>query len=109
MIEVVVFDHEDRTNVYSEKGYNCYIDISTKADDGKKLSCTHNFNQPMGQTKMMVLTVRIDDNNGVYKSSLQHFESNVPAVKDNTGVIVGVVFGSLIGVALLVFIVLLKM
>ncbi|KAK7079137.1 hypothetical protein SK128_008294 [Halocaridina rubra] len=74
MIEVVVFDYEDRTNVYSEKGYNCYIDISTKDDDGQKQSCTHHFTQPMSQSKMMVLVVRIDDNGAVYESSLQHFD-----------------------------------
>ncbi|KAK7068654.1 hypothetical protein SK128_006201 [Halocaridina rubra] len=99
-IEVVVYDPEDHTKVFSNSSYRCLVSVSRIFQEGEAVSCTHNITVPEGQTRMVVLIVRTDEKGYVYDSSRLLFEGN-PSKPCRTGVIVGAVVGSLLGVGII--------
>lgn len=95
-IEVVVFDPEDYSRVFSNSSYNCY----TENVNGK-YKCLHEFMLPDEKEEIMVLVVQIDAYGYVCGSSLQIFRGNLPN-SETTGIIVASFIGTTVGVALII-------
>lgn len=107
LVEVVVYDHDDSSRVFSNLGYKCIFPIGEKLEVGKEWSCMHDLSVPEGQKEMMVLVVKINEDGEVFESSLQHFVDHEDDVKaDNKrGIIIGSVIGSILGIALIAVII----
>ncbi|XP_068216293.1 uncharacterized protein [Palaemon carinicauda] len=77
-IEVVVFDSEDPSNVFSNNSYKCYKPKDQTENESGKYKCLHEFILPEEKEHIMVLVVHIDVNGYVSGSSLQHYKGNLP-------------------------------
>ncbi|XP_068208310.1 uncharacterized protein [Palaemon carinicauda] len=75
-VEVVTYDTQDKTNVFSSYPYKCRFPLGKFWEDGDQMKCRHDLTLPEDQTEMMVLIVVTDKDNNVVKSTLQYFDKN---------------------------------
>ncbi|XP_066983157.1 uncharacterized protein [Macrobrachium rosenbergii] len=104
VMEVVAYDPQDHKQVFTNFPYRCPFPIGSEWNDMDTIRCRVELTLPGNSTNMMVLVVTLDEDGDVVESSLQFYGDSSPLPpSSNTGVIVGAIFGTLIGLSVVVF------
>ncbi|XP_064101279.1 uncharacterized protein LOC135211953 [Macrobrachium nipponense] len=104
VMEVVAYDPQDHNQVFTRFPYRCLFPVGSEWQDMDTIQCRAELTVPGNSTNMMVLVVTLDEEGDVVESSLQFYGDSSPLPpSSNTGVIVGAIFGTLIGLTIVVF------